>query len=66
MLYLKLTVQYVSIFAIAALAAYAFGFHMLFAHAAIEAFYWGGYFLAWLLAGTLVVKGISSMRPITL
>ena len=59
MLLIKSFFQVVIIFGISAALAYAFGFHLLFAHTALEALYWGGYYLATLLVGTFCFNFLS-------
>lgn len=64
MLYLKITLQVIGIFAIASALAFAFGFHTLFLHTAFEAVYWGGYYLASLVFGMSFINFITKVNPI--
>lgn len=50
--------------AVISACAYFFGFHMLFAHTAIEVFYYAGLFAAAYLAGEGINSMISSMRKV--
>jgi hypothetical protein len=56
MLTLKSSLQIIVSFGIAAALAYAFGFHLLFAHTALEAIYWGAYYLGTLLVGLFTIN----------
>ena len=58
MLYVKSTLQGLFIFGIASVLAYAFGFHLLFAHTAIEAFIWAGYYFGSLIIGTFLINKV--------
>lgn len=64
MLYAKITIQVLAIFAIASALAFAFGFHTLFLHTAFEALYWGGYYLASLLVGLTFMNVVAKVKPI--
>lgn len=46
----------VLVFTIGSLLAYVFGFHLLFAHTAMEAVYWGAYYFGVLLVGHFASK----------
>jgi hypothetical protein len=64
MLYLKLSLQIIGIFAVASALAFAFGFHTLFLHTAFEAVYWGGYYLASLMVGLFFINKVVDIKPI--
>lgn len=49
------------IFAIGAGLAYVFGFHLLFAHTAMEAIYWAGYYLGTYVVGNLIFNLLSAL-----
>jgi hypothetical protein len=51
--------------AVVAAAGYFFGFHMLFAHAAIEVFYYAGLFAAAYLAGEGINSMINNIRTVS-
>ena len=53
---LKNVCQTLVIFGIASVVAYAFGFHLLFAHTAYEAFYWAGYYLSTSVLGNFLLN----------
>ena len=48
--------QMLLVFGIASVVAYAFGFHLLFAHTAYEAFYWAGYYLTTSVLGNFLLN----------
>lgn len=57
--YIKAYVRTFFIMGIATALAYSFGFHLLFAHTAFEALYWGAYFFTTYLVGNVVMGFLS-------
>ena len=61
MLHLKSSVQFILIFALASALAYGFGFQALFIHTALEALWWGLYYLGSLFVGLFVLNKLPNI-----